>query len=672
MTEILWRQWQSDWRWMEEIAHWRGWEVTPLAIAPPASETAVRALESRHGMRVPPQLRELLTRYSAHVAFGWHIPSHLHPLDRQNLPTMSANRDAIWDIGHIADYAIPNFLGWKKQLTDRDLSEAPNSPDMWEHQFPIYGLVNGDMITIDMSAPDRPHPVRYFSHELEMLHGLALAPDFISFVTEMSKLGFAGTEWASWMPFGKLDEARNSYYLKADSPGGKAWLTWLAKDPAESEADVPPPSIVEETLAERALLAGARANDMKAVEQALKTGARPDVVPRSDWLMDKVAWDEEFATALTYAVRVNNLPLAQLLLDAGATLNTRRLAIADAVQTSTLDTVQWLIDLGARVNGWKDDRHWPIHLLITRRSRLVAPTKSELETRLRKENDAWSQEDDTPDYLREMRAVQEKLIRDQFVAWIDRPTYLAMLDALLEAGAQPDARWDNGITMLMWAEADDSEVLLRAGADVGARDSSGSSALHRARTPAKIRMLVAHGADVNALKMPPPGNENEWASTPLQSALLLSSLDGLDRARTLLELKANPRKRDGQGRSTLCYCTTIESFELIAAHGLDPQERIPGGGTLLHNLFKTTSVRASWPAEVAFLDFLLGLGLPINSEDDAGQTMLHVAAERTQTVEDIALLLDRGADKSIRDRQGRRPVDLVPRSLKEIRSLLAP
>jgi len=210
---------------------------------------------------------------------------------------------------------------------------------------------------------------------------------------------------------------------------------------------------------------------------------------------------------------------------------------------------------------------------------------------------------------------------------------------------------------------------LHAEADVDARDSSGDSALHRAKTPEKIRLLVAHGADVNALAEPPRGSDG-WASTPLQSALLLSRLDGLDRVRTLLDLKADPKRRDGQDRSTLCYYPMTEIFQLIIAHGLDPQERIPGGGTLLHNLFQTTSIRASKPDEIAFLDFLLGLGLPINVVDDTGQTMLHIAVARTETTEDIALLLDRGADSKIHDGQGRRPIDLVPKSLKTLRAIL--
>lgn len=42
---------------------------------------------------------------------------------------------------------------------------------------PFADFVNGDMLTVEMSAPGEPHPVRYFSHNLEGLHGLTLAPD---------------------------------------------------------------------------------------------------------------------------------------------------------------------------------------------------------------------------------------------------------------------------------------------------------------------------------------------------------------------------------------------------------------------------------------------------------------------------------------------------------------
>ncbi len=124
----LWTQWQADWRWMQAIAVKRQWEVTPLKIAPPAAHAALDAVERRHGLKFPPQLRAVLTELSAHVRFGWHIPSHLQALEREDMPYGSGIRDAIWDLAVIDTYAIPNFLGWKRDLAQRDRTEAPNTP----------------------------------------------------------------------------------------------------------------------------------------------------------------------------------------------------------------------------------------------------------------------------------------------------------------------------------------------------------------------------------------------------------------------------------------------------------------------------------------------------------------------------------------------------------------
>lgn len=175
MAQDLFTRWQQDWRWMQDIAERRGWDVTALSIAPPASIAAVKRIEIKYGQAIPAQLRVMLTRFSGRVTFGWHIPSYLQALEKQNLPSMSCNRDAIWDIDHIESDAIPNFLNWKESSAEIDASEAPNTPEMWEKQFPFYSLVNGDMLTVDMRNPEGPNPVRYFSHELEVLHGMAFA-----------------------------------------------------------------------------------------------------------------------------------------------------------------------------------------------------------------------------------------------------------------------------------------------------------------------------------------------------------------------------------------------------------------------------------------------------------------------------------------------------------------
>ena len=64
-------------------------------------------------------------------------------------------------------------------------------------------------------------------------------------------------------------------------------------------------------------------------------------------------------------------------------------------------------------------------------------------------------------------------IADKLARIVDLPTYLAMLEALLAAGANPNAIWDNGMTMLRWGDPDTARVLLQYGAGVRHRDAHG-------------------------------------------------------------------------------------------------------------------------------------------------------------------------------------------------------
>jgi ankyrin repeat protein len=256
-----------------------------------------------------------------------------------------------------------------------------------------------------------------------------------------------------------------------------------------------------------------------------------------------------------------------------------------------------------------------------------------------------------------------------------RDDVLPVLEALLQAGADPNAPWDNGLTMLMRVEPEVAKVLLAHGADVHRRNALGQTALHVTGSAEMVRLLASHGADVNALST----SKKIVARTPLHAQLIRRPLTGAEVdqlpqmrweiVRTLVELGADPKLRDGAGRSTLAYCDTVEDFELIRGYGLDPFERLPDGGTLLH-LLTARAHRLSGEYGTLFRH-LLKLGLDINAVDGQGRTALHLKAQGPYTEpEDIETMLAAGADKSIRDRKGLRAYDYVPRSGTDVRKRL--
>jgi len=128
--------------------------------------------------------------------------------------------------------------------------------------------------------------------------------------------------------------------------------------------------------------------------------------------------------------------------------------------------------------------------------------------------------------------------------------------------------------------------------------------------PSLVRLLVEHGADVNA--------RDKWDQTPLH----LTEVNNL--THTLLALGADVRLRDQWGR------------------------------TPLHNAAANWVTFRHCEAAAGIVSALINAGAEINAVNEKGRTPLHYAAANEYgNNDDITRLLDAGAEVNAQDKEGR-------------------
>jgi ankyrin repeat protein len=251
----------------------------------------------------------------------------------------------------------------------------------------------------------------------------------------------------------------------------------------------------------------------------------------------------------------------------------------------------------------------------------------------------------------------------------------AAVNRLLDRGVSPDAVDGDGTPALMAATlfggVDSVKLLLDRGADPNRANASGATPLMWAIPDlAKVNLLVAHGAEVNA-------RSTNLGRTPL---LIAASYPGADEVlRLLLDKGADIHAKDKSGMHALGRAVTyadVEVVRFLVEHGCDPNEE--GYGAARLRVFARHHVPAieylmshglKLPPELMtgaahwqdpqLLEQWIAQGADVNARSLPYQRtpLMTAAASEQSSPATLKVLLEKGADPNAEDIEGERPLD---------------
>lgn len=212
---------------------------------------------------------------------------------------------------------------------------------------------------------------------------------------------------------------------------------------------------------------------------------------------------------------------------------------------------------------------------------------------------------------------------------------LETMQFLLDKGADPNAANRRKSTPLFWAIHDEAKVrlLLAKGADVNAKQADGRSVLYQAASigngAAIAKLLLEKGAD--------PNTPSATGQTPLMAAANRSNTETLQ---MLLAKKVNVNARSGNGSTALIAAAgsgNPESVRLLLAAGADP------------NILSKKKDSALGEAATAGVEesvrLLLEHGAKVNVPDERGYSpLMYAAGSDAMPTGIVKLLLAKGAD----------------------------
>jgi uncharacterized protein len=243
---------------------------------------------------------------------------------------------------------------------------------------------------------------------------------------------------------------------------------------------------------------------------------------------------------------------------------------------------------------------------------------------------------------------------------------LDLAKRLLEAGASVEARDRLGARPLAGAAAAGQPELvtlfLERGAPIDAQNLDGSTALYQAAENGRlpiVRLLIERGANVSL-----PGRNG---ITPLSAGAYMGSVPIVE---LLMEKGADPKTIDTTSKAAIVYAAGRgfpAVVRLLLEHGVNVNTRY--GNDLTALMWAAGHSEEAGVNDVTeVMTLFLDRGAHIDDQDNRGRTVLMIAAELNHAAA-VDLLLLRGADKSLKDKQGKTAGDLT--SLTALRDKLA-